>query len=707
MALPDELKADIQSAYSTWLKNNEFKPRRGQRQMIAAVANCLSDVELDDEEHRSGDYDRHVLLLEAGTGTGKTIAYAIAGILLARHLNKQLVISTATITLQEQLVLRDLPNLALSSDIDFSFAIAKGRRRYLCRSKLAGHLSHAGESAAAQPLFPDEEPSLSDESWQQLKALDEGYRASDWDGDFDRWPGGVAGEHIELVAADRASCSGRRCPYFSDCALFNARDSLRKAQVIVANHDLLLADLSNPGSMVLPPPEDCIFVIDEAHHLPEKAQSRARMRLRLGAEKNRASQSARLLEKLSQLCNTDGAISRELDAFAVAEQTSTAALTELEMALNQLVEGEPGSGSDERVLRFSRGEVPALLCDQFREYGRCVTAKSANLQRLIQALLDQYSGETSAEQTARESLHGQLAALSEQLQAVVGVCDSYSSAAAANELPYARWLQFDDDTGELSAHSTPLATGELLRSVLWQDCFAAVLTSATLAPAGSFAPLIAQLGAGSEQDAHRVLGALNFAGASFHVPPMSSDPTSPARHTEEVTQMLPGLVSGARGALVLFASRRQMQDVYAGLTDPLKQKVLMQGDRAKHVLIAAHREKIDAGEHSVLFGLTSFAEGLDLPGDYCEQVVIAKLAFAVPDDPVEQAMGEWCEARGGNAFRDIALPAAALRLQQAAGRLLRSEQDTGRVSLLDTRIIKKSYGKTLLAALPPFSMELG
>ena len=155
---------------------------------------------------------------------------------------------------------------------------------------------------------------------------------------------------------------------------------------------------------------------------------------------------------------------------------------------------------------------------------------------------------------------------------------------------------------------------------------------------------------------------------------------------------------------MLFSSRRQMEDVASALEDSLE--ILVQGARSKQHLLDAHRVKIDAGEPSVLFGLASFAEGLDLPGPYCEEVIIAKLPFAVPDGPVDQAMGEWIESKGGSSFRDISLPDAALRLMQASGRLLRSEADSGRISLLDRRIVEKSYGKQLLEALPPFSRDI-
>ena len=157
---------------------------------------------------------------------------------------------------------------------------------------------------------------------------------------------------------------------------------------------------------------------------------------------------------------------------------------------------------------------------------------------------------------------------------------------------------------------------------------------------------------------------------------------------------------------MLFSSRRQLQAVYDGLEDSLRQSILLQGERSKQYLINQHKEAVDAGTNSVLFGLASFAEGLDLPGNYCHQVIIAKLPFAVPDSPIDEALGEWVESKGGNSFWDIAVPNASLRLLQACGRLLRGESDQGRVTLLDRMILTKSYGKQLLASLPPFEKQL-
>jgi ATP-dependent DNA helicase DinG len=150
-----------------------------------------------------------------------------------------------------------------------------------------------------------------------------------------------------------------------------------------------------------------------------------------------------------------------------------------------------------------------------------------------------------------------------------------------------------------------------------------------------------------------------------------------------------------------------MLEVFQGIDGAFRELILMQGDYSKQEIMRRHREAIDAGRGSVIFGLASFAEGVDLPGNYCSHVVIAKIPFAVPDSPLEAALAEWVEAQGRNAFMEISVPDAALRLVQASGRLLRTEQDTGRVTLMDRRILTRRYGRAILDSLPPFRRELG
>ena len=186
---------------------------------------------------------------------------------------------------------------------------------------------------------------------------------------------------------------------------------------------------------------------------------------------------------------------------------------------------------------------------------------------------------------------------------------------------------------------------------------------------------------------------------------MTTNPSDADAHSEELTELIPDILAEDQSALVLFTSWRQMMRVFGGLEDDSSQRVLMQGNLSKHEILKRHRKRIDVGKVSWIFGLASFAEGIDLPDKYCTHVVIAKLPFSVPDDPVGATLAEWIESRGGNAFYDLMLPNAALRVIQAAGRLLRTETDSGSVSILDRRLLTKAYGKVILNALPPFRRE--
>ena len=194
--------------------------------------------------------------------------------------------------------------------------------------------------------------------------------------------------------------------------------------------------------------------------------------------------------------------------------------------------------------------------------------------------------------------------------------------------------------------------------------------------------------------------------ASFTVPAMQTDPRDFAAHCAEVSELLPELLADEPSALVLCTSWRQLRALVGELSGRLEKGAKVQGERSKQALLDAHRDDVDAGIPSFIFGLASFAEGVDLPDDYCRHVVIVKLPFAVPDDPIDQALAEWAEAQGKNPFFEISVPDAALRLVQACGRLIRHEGDHGRITLLDTRIVTKRYGRELIDSLPPYRMSL-
>ena len=188
--------------------------------------------------------------------------------------------------------------------------------------------------------------------------------------------------------------------------------------------------------------------------------------------------------------------------------------------------------------------------------------------------------------------------------------------------------------------------------------------------------------------------------------PWESEPSQAEAHTTEIIDRLPELAESHLGVLVLFSSKRQLNDVAEGLGGAWSRKLLIQGERSKADIIETHKARVDRGEQSIIFGLASFAEGVDLPGNYCSHVIIAKLPFAAPDNPLDAAHAELLERDGRNAFMELTVPEASLKLLQACGRLLRSEQDEGRITLLDRRVVTKRYGRAILDALPHYQFEL-
>jgi ATP-dependent DNA helicase DinG len=268
----------------------------------------------------------------------------------------------------------------------------------------------------------------------------------------------------------------------------------------------------------------------------------------------------------------------------------------------------------------------------------------------------------------------------------------------------ARWANRRPEDVELV--SAPIEPGSILQQEFWTRSYAVILTSATLTAVGRFDRFLERSGL-IGATAVRIPSPFDFPRiASFVVPDMRTEPRDFEAHTAEVVQMLPELLGQEHAALVLFTSWRQMLAVLERLDDSVRRVLKVQGEGSKQALLEAHREDVQAGRQSVLFGLASFAEGVDLPDELCRHVVIVKLPFSVPDDPLDQAMAEWAEARGRNPFYELSVPDAALKLVQACGRLIRHEEDWGRITLLDRRIVTKRYGRDLLASLPPYRLDL-
>jgi ATP-dependent DNA helicase DinG len=707
--LSDDLKQAIRDAYGAIMERKGLNPRWGQRQMIAEIANTLARIPPAGE---SVDGERPaVCVVEAGTGTGKTIAYAVSAIPLAQSLGKRLVVATATVALQEQFVNKDLPDIQRHSGLRFSYALAKGRRRYVCLSKLDRLMAQSQSEAGLLPLYPDElEIPVAAEALPVYTAMLEALGRGQWDGDRDNWPEAIREDIWYGATTDHSQCSGRRCPNIGQCSFFRAREALQGADVIVTNHDLALSDLALGGGAILPAPEESVYIFDEGHHLPDKALSHFASFCRLHTTAQWLRDSARQLQAAgSQLGRLD-ALRSPLQSLPPEMEEAAEAIEVAQQVVATLFEGvDTGAGREDPLLRFEHGRVPPELMNAAGPLAARFEKLSSALSRvesiLEEALDDEFAG---LDRDAIETWHINCGGMLARAEGALALWRAYAVSGEGEVPPRARWITLLDSGGQFGfdLRCSPILAADILRECLWSRAAGVVVTSATITALNSFERFILHSGCPREASFKVVASPFDYASAVLSVPPMDCDPGDPERHTRALIALLPEVLDLAEASLVLFSSRRQMRDVYDGLSGQLGDDILMQGDYSKQEILRRHREAVDRGRGSVIFGLASFAEGVDLPGDYCRHVVIAKIPFAVPDSPLEAALAEWIEASGGNAFMEISVPDAALRLVQASGRLLRTENDTGRVTLMDRRILTRRYGRAILDSLPPFRREL-
>jgi len=694
--LNDQLKEGIQTAYSRLLEEKGYRARHCQKTMIAEIAKTLGNI----------PEDKNICVVEAGTGTGKTIAYAIAAIPIAKRLKKKLVIATATVALQEQIIYQDLPDIRRHSGLDFSFALAKGRRRYLCLSRLDLALQDSHSMNQTLSFF-DEQTASHDQSDDQIfddmvKKLGRG----DWDGDRDSWPVELAHATWARVSTDHAQCTHHRCSHYDNCFFYRARENIHRVDCIVTNQDLVLSDLMMGGGAVLPDPEDTIYIFDEGHHLPEKAGNHFSHFISLYSTRNWLLQIPTSLKMAS--AEIHGISSDKISTVERLSDKINEGLDEAASIL-QALQQDADTVDDGWQYRFPLGRVTEQVSLAAKQLTNSFDRLNGEIETLLPVIEQALEDTPASQRDVVENWLSVIGSITARLSAGVSLWQNFSQIEVTP--PYARWVDFSSEGQtegmEFQLSSHPISVAEELHERLWSRCAGAVLTSATLSVARDFTAFQRKSGIGADQVFVSMSSPFRFQEqAVLHIPQMEHDPGDADAHTAELSSIIPELVGQDTGALVLFTSWRQMLRVNDDIDADFRDRVLMQGDLSKMEILSRHRARIDNGEPSCIFGLASFAEGVDLPGDYCRHVVIAKIPFSVPNDPVEATLSEWIREKGGNAFYEVMLPNAALRVVQAAGRLLRTETDSGRVTILDRRIVSKSYGKLILDSLPPFAREI-
>ncbi|HET8606816.1 MAG TPA: ATP-dependent DNA helicase [Gaiellaceae bacterium] len=586
-----------------------YERRPEQRALAEAVERALE----------TGEH----LLAEAGTGTGKSLAY----LLPALESGQRVVVATATKALQEQLLANDVPVAAAALGRPVSVAVLKGRQNYLCRKSvyglglLGGALLRTAEDAAAyERLLP----------W--IEQTDTGDRA-----ELDEEPSASLWAEL-AVGSDR--CAGRRCPFLSTCFAEAARDRAGEAELVIANHALYFADVAlrgddAPGVL----PEHDAVVFDEAHRLEESAATWLGGRVSAGGVR-------RFLADVERTC-------REAQVPAPA-----AAIDRVERAADRLLRTvAPASGR--RRLREPPLEPGLVLVD-------ALVSLDAALQ----------GGGEELDALAKRALR--------LVHDVEGCLDTAGGDVVV-------WAEPD------AVAWAPVDVSDELRRLLWRDGPTAILVSATLQTAGGFAFPRRRLGL--DEPRELAVGSPYDYGeqALLYLPRHLPDPRSPealARVAEEVV----ALTAVSRGrALVLTSSYRALGEIADRVRGRIPYELLVQGDAPRERLLERFRDETD----SVLLATSTFWQGVDVPGEALSLLVIDKLPFGAPGDPLVEARCERIEAGGGDWFREYSLPTAVLQLRQGFGRLIRGHGDRGVVAILDPRLRTRSYGRTFLAALPP------
>lgn len=661
-------------------------PRASQLKLAAHVRDAIG---------RGG-----ICCVEAPTGTGKTLGYLAGALDAQAHSGKPVpvVVATATVGLQEQIIRHDIPRLAAVGAVDpRKVAVAKGRGRYFCPRTTA--LLEDKKMQDGQFDMFHEDKHVSDGGVHIALDMLKAWRNEEWDGDRDNWGGTIPSCWESSCGASSDTCVNRACEHFDKCPYMNSRLKLATAQVIIANHDIVLADLAQRAdeqSTTALPPKSYALIFDEAHNLPEKAVATKRACARL----------------------SDADWLRKLEAYGEA----TLSVSRMAKALSRSTEFKPDVFSVGAALLVSNLEALAKELDATLKFSPSGTsswglsAPEPALQTRVIDLAGQAVALLNALKSAAKAYaeYAEEAGGAEKAFAVRMLAQTYKYQRQAKDLQeglelfcarerLVRWVHRNKDN-RITLNTQPLEGQDVLQNLLWNTDIPVALVSATLQIAGSFERFRDKCGLPARAITAALPPVFDYTRGYLHLPEMQFEPGFPG-YEAELRDKLERLFRAnvAPGMLVLFTSRESMRRVARALPADMASLTLVQDHRPIPELVAQHKANIDAGKRSILMGLDSMAEGLDLPGKYCGHVVITRLPFAVPGDPVEEARREFL---GKDWFEHAYLADMLTMLIQAAGRLIRREDDHGVITVMDRRLTTKRYCKIAMSALPSFTQGL-